>query len=83
MDAETLTVRIGSDLLRRLDQEARCRGTTKTELLREILVAALAGGSVADLAKEARRQSTLVSSGPSERAALDFLDHAADTRGWE
>lgn len=54
------------------------------ELVREILKAGLSGdGGVFDLAREARRQSTLVSGRPSEREALDFLEHAADTRGWE
>lgn len=83
MDEDTVTLRIGSDLVRSLEREARRRRTTKTELVREILVAALAGGSVADPAREARRQSTLVSSRSSELAALDFLHRAADTRGWE
>jgi len=35
------------------------------------------------LAREARRQSLLVSGRASERDALDFIEHAADTRGWE
>jgi len=35
------------------------------------------------LAREARRQSLLVSGRESERDALELIEHAADTRGWE
>jgi hypothetical protein len=79
-----LTIRIGSDLRRSLAREARRNRKTKSELVREILAAGLGSeAGVPDLAQEARRQSTLVSRRGSEREALEFLEHAADTRGWE
>lgn len=84
MASSVLTLRINSDLGRSLEREARRRRTTKSELVREILAASLGGeGGVSALAQEAGRQSILVSDRPSEREALDFLEHAADTRGWE
>lgn len=84
MASSVLTIRIGDDLGRSLEREARRRRTTKSEVVREILAAGLGGESGATrLAKEARRQSILVSDRQSEREALDFLDHAADSRGWE
>lgn len=79
-----LTIRIGVDLSRALAGAARRRRTTKSELAREFLTAGLAEeGGVPELAAEARRQSLLVSERESERDALEFLEHAADTRGWE
>jgi hypothetical protein len=79
-----LTIRIGADLTRSLAREARRRRTTKSELVRELLAAGLGGeGGTPDLVQEARRQSVLVSQRKSERKILDFLEHAADTRGWE
>lgn len=79
-----LTIRIGGDLNRSLEREARRRGRTKSELVRELLEAGLGSGEqVPTLAEEARRQSILVSRRRSERETLDFLEHAADTRGWE
>jgi hypothetical protein len=84
MASSVLTIRIGDDLGRSLEREARRRRTTKSELVREILVAGLGGaGGANDLAEEARRQSILVSDRQSERDALDFLERAADTRGLE
>lgn len=84
MASSVLTIRLGSDLGRSLEREARRRRTTKSELVRELLAAGLGGeGGVAELAKEARRQSSLVSGRQSEREALAFLEHAADTRGWK
>ena len=78
-----LTIRIGGDLTRSLAREARRRRKTKSEVVREILAAGLGGeGKTFDLAAEARRQSLLVSRRRSERETLEFLEHAADTRGW-
>jgi predicted transcriptional regulator len=78
-----LTIRIGGDLTRSLTREARRRRKTKSEVVREILSAGLSGEDKAvDLAREARRQSLLVSRRRSEREALEFVEHAADTRGW-
>jgi len=82
--SSVLTVRIDPDLETTLAREARRRRTSKSELVREILTAGLGGETgLPDLAREARRQSTLVSRRRSERDVLDFLEHAADTRGWE
>lgn len=78
-----LTIRIDADLTRSLAREARRRRKTKSEVAREILAAGLdAVGGALDQAQEARRQSVLVSRRRSEREALDFIEHAADTRGW-
>jgi len=82
--SSVLTIRVGAGLARSLSREARRRHTTKSELVREILSSGLAGKSGASsLAQEARRQSLLVAERPSERETLKFLEHAADTRGWE
>jgi len=79
-----LTIRIGADLTRSLAREARRRRTTRSELVRELLAAGLSGEEpVSDLTTEARTQSILVSRRRSERDTLEFLEHAADTRGWE
>lgn len=79
-----LTVRVGRDLDHSLEREARRRRRTKSELVRELLAAGLDGESRGlDLPQEARRQSLLVSRRRSELEALEFLEHAADTRGWE
>ena len=52
--------------------------------MRELLAAGLGEVRGApELVEEARRQSLLVSRRASERDALDFIEHAADTRGWE
>jgi len=80
--ASLLTLRIGSQLARSLEREARLRRKTKSEVAREILAAGLAGESATDPAAEARRQSLLVSRRRSEKDALEFLEAAADTRGW-
>jgi len=83
-ESTVLTIRVDSALKHSLAREARRRHTTNSELVRELLAAGLGderGGS--DLAKEARRQSILVSQRESERDGLDFIEHAADTRGWE
>ena len=81
--ASLLTLRIDSKLARSLEREARRRRKTKSELAREILSAGLAGASAVDPAAEARRQSLLVSRRRSEKDALEFLEAAADTRGWK
>jgi hypothetical protein len=76
-----LTVRLSADLAGVLAREARRRRKTKSELVREILAAEL-GGDRDLLGREARRQSLLVGGRKSEREALDFVERAADTRGW-
>jgi predicted transcriptional regulator len=77
-----LTIRMDADLTRSLSREARRRRKTKSELAREILAAGLGEGGALDLEQEARRQSLLVSRRRSEKETLEFLEQAADTRGW-
>ena len=79
-----LTIRIGVELKRSLGREERRRRTTRSELVRELISAGLAGDEMASsLAQEARRQSTLVSGRESEGEALEFLENVADPRGWD
>lgn len=79
-----LTVRIDEHLERSLETEARRRHTSKSELVRDLLVHGLGGeAALPDLAREARVQSLRVSGRRSEEETLDFLEHAADTRGWK
>jgi predicted transcriptional regulator len=78
-----LTVRVDDELTRSLDREAERRRTSRSELVREFLAEGLAGRrSGLDLELEARRQSLLVRERDSEREALEFVEAAADTRGW-
>jgi ribbon-helix-helix CopG family protein/antidote-toxin recognition MazE-like antitoxin len=78
-----VTLRVPRDLDRSIAREARRRRRTKSALVREILETALgAGAPAADPAQEARRQSLLVSGRASERDALEFVEGAADRRGW-
>lgn len=78
-----LTVRVRGDLDRRIGKEALRRRRTKSAVLREALESAFGQGPPPeDPAREARRQSLLVSGRASEREALDFIEHAADGRGW-
>ena len=79
-----LTIRIDADLTRSLAREARRRRKTKSEVAREILAAGLGSeGGGLDLAQEASRQSMLVSRRRSEREIIEFVEQAADTRGWK
>jgi predicted transcriptional regulator len=78
-----LTLRVPFDLDRRIEHHARKSRRTKSAVLREALQKAFAGGRPPDdPAREARRQSLLVSGRASERDALAFVEHAADHRGW-
>ena len=78
-----LTIRVPTDLHRRIAQTARRRRSTTSAVLREALDHAFSAGPAPDdPAREARRQSLLVSGRPADREALDFLEHAADDRGW-
>jgi transcriptional regulator of met regulon len=78
-----LTLRVPADLDRRISREARRARKTKSALLRDALLQAFADGPAPeDPAREARRQSLLVSRRGSEREAIDFIEHAADSRGW-
>jgi len=83
-ESTVLTIRVDSCLERALTGEAQRRHMTRSELVRELLVAGLGDVREApDLVEEAQRQSLLVSGRASERDALELIEHAADTRGWE
>jgi predicted transcriptional regulator len=78
-----LTLRVPADLDRRIERAARRRRRTKSAVLREALQGAFGTAPPPeDPAREARRQSLLVSGRASEREALDFVEHVADHRGW-
>jgi Ribbon-helix-helix protein, copG family len=78
-----LTLRVTPDLDRRIERVARRRRRTKSAVLREALQDVFGGESPSDdPAREARRQSLLVSSRGSERETLEFLEHSADDKGW-
>lgn len=79
-----ITVRVATDLERRIAREARRRRRSKSALVREAIERAFAPGpEPPDPAVEARRQSILVSGRPSEREALRLIEQAADLRGWK
>ena len=78
-----LTLRVPPDLDRRIERAARRRRRTKSAVLREALESAFGGaGPPDDPAREARRQSLLVSGRASEREALEFIERNADDQGW-
>jgi hypothetical protein len=78
-----LTLRVPRDLDRRIERQARRRRSTKSAVLREVLQSAFGEGEPADdPAREARRQSLLVSGRRSEREALDFNESVSDQKGW-
>jgi hypothetical protein len=79
-----LTLRVPRDLDRRIEREVRRRRSTKSALLREALQSAFGEGPPPeDPAREARRQSLLVSGRDSEREALEFIEQTADDEGWQ
>lgn len=73
-----LTLRVPQEVDRRIEARARRCRKTKSEVLRD----AFGGERPVDPAREARRQSLLVSRRDSERDAMEFLESAADDRGW-
>jgi hypothetical protein len=78
-----LTLRVPPDLERRIEREARRRKRSKSAVLREVLQIAFSGSPPPDdPAREARRQSLLVSGRASERETIEFVEHAADDEGW-
>jgi hypothetical protein len=78
-----LTLRVPLELDRSIAREARRRRRTKSAILRDVLRGAFEDGRAPeDPAREARRQSLLVSGRASEREALRFLERAADVKGW-
>lgn len=75
---------IGKDLERSHHRESRRPRTGESDLVHE--AAGLRPDGVheaSELAQEARRQSLRVGGQRSDTEALDFLEQAADTRGWE
>ena len=80
--SSVLTIRVPVALSRRLAREARRLRRTRSEAARAILEAALAGSAVEDPAVEARRQSLLAATRESEHDVLEFVDSAADLKGW-
>lgn len=75
-----LTIRVTSDLNRRLVRAARTSRRTRSETARAILETALAADE--DPAAEARRQSALASGRASDRDVDAFITTVADLRGW-
>lgn len=78
-----LTLRVPPELERRIERVARQRRRTRSAVLREALESAFGpAGPADDPAREARRQSLLVSNRASESDALEFVEAAADDQGW-
>jgi hypothetical protein len=81
--SRVLTLRVSVSLDRLIERAARRVRRTKSAVMREALQNTFGAESPPeDPAREARRQSLLVSSRDSEREALDFIDHVADGEGW-
>lgn len=79
-----VTLRVPADLDRRIAREARRLRRTKSALLRETLLNAFGDAPPGDdPAREARRQSLLVSTRASERETLEFIEASADERDWK
>jgi predicted DNA-binding protein len=78
-----VTVRVSANLNRSIERAARMRRRTKSEVVREILEQSLRGREgFLDPAREARRQSLLVSPRRSEQDVLAFIERVGDRRGW-
>ena len=78
-----VTLRVPEDLDRRIAREARRRRRSKSAVVRDALQSAFGGAAPdVDPAREARRQSLLVSRRASEREVLEFIESSADGRGW-
>ena len=79
-----LTLRVPASLDRLIERAARRVRRTKSAVMREALQNAFGSESPPeDPAREARRQSLLVSGRPSEQGALDFIGRVADEEGWK
>jgi len=79
-----LTLRVPPELERRIEREARRKRRTKSAVLREALQQAFSAGEPPiDPAREAGRQSLLVSGRASEQEALEFIERAADDERWQ
>jgi predicted transcriptional regulator len=78
-----VTIRVPEELDRRIAREARRRRRSKSALVRDALQSVFAAVAPADdPAREARRQSLLVSGRASEHEALEFIEASADDGGW-
>jgi len=78
-----LTLRVPLALDRRVAHEARRRRRSKSAVLRDALQVVFGPGAPADdPAREARRQSLLVSGRASESDTIAFIEGAADEEGW-
>ena len=78
-----LTLRVPAALDRLIERAARRGRRSKSAVMREALQDAFGSDSPPeDPAREARRQSLLVSGRPSETEALDFIGGVADDEGW-
>jgi hypothetical protein len=78
-----VTIRVPVELDRRIAREARRRRRPKSALVRDALQVAFGDALPPDdPAREARRQSLLVSGRDSEREALEFVEASADQKGW-
>ena len=80
--SRVVTLRIPAELDRRIARAARRTRRTRSDIVRDALEAAFAADPGADPAREARRQSLLVSGRPSEADALAFNVAVADDDGW-
>lgn len=75
---------MGKDSESSLQRESLRRRVSESELAPEPVTARRDGEpGISQLAHEARRQSVRAGDRQSEKEALDFLEQAADTRGWE
>jgi predicted transcriptional regulator len=81
--SSVLTLRVPRTLERRIARAARRRRKSKSAVLREALQSAFGEGPAPDdPAREARRQSLLVSGRASEAETLALIERSADDRGW-
>lgn len=79
--SEVVSFRLGAELYRRLENEARRRRISKTDVVRSILSAHLQT-PVQDLATEARRQSLLANAIDRKDDLAALIDTVHDDRGW-
>jgi predicted transcriptional regulator len=78
-----LTLRVPLALDRRVAHEARRRRRSKSAVLRDALQIVFGQEApVDDPAREARRQSLLVSGRASESDTIALIEGAADEEGW-
>ncbi|MFN8091479.1 MAG: ribbon-helix-helix protein, CopG family [Vicinamibacteria bacterium] len=79
-----LTLRVPAALDRLIARAARRGRRSKSAVVREALESAFgADAARSDPAREARRQSLLVSGLRSEEETLDFIGHVADGETWK